>query len=321
MVAASHLAANMPVRPESGIAAAAWRTIQLGANGRVAVALFFVISGFCIHLGQVSTLRVDPINFLVRRGVRIGLPLAATITLSASLGPWAIAALKLVLWSVYCELIYYAAYPALLAIRRKISMGRLIGFFSTISAAAIAASLHFRWDALEGPPTVAYFLPLFPLWLLGAWLAERHGLIGGKTSSREIWCWRVGAIAFGFAANQAKLYDLQLASWLIYIAVGLFCWSYLPRELGRWAATPPWLATEQLGKASYTLYLIHILPIALMLQLKVTWSFAGVLAAQCAAIALANYCIYRLCEAPAHQLARSISWKLCPRAVAEVTPA
>jgi len=323
MVATSHLAANMPVIPESELAAAVWRAIQLGANGRVAVALFFVISGFCIHLGQASTLRVDPINFMVRRGVRIGVPLAAAIALSASLGPWATAALNLVLWSVYCELIYYAAYPALLAIRRKVSMARLLGLFSAMSAAVIAACLYFRWDTLEGPPTVAYCIPLFPLWLLGAWLAERHGSIGSGTSSGEVWCWRAGAIAFGFAANQIKVHDLQLAYWLIYVAVGLFCWLYLPRELERWAATPPWPPTEQLGKASYTLYLIHILPIALMLQLKVTWSFAAALAAQCVAIALANYCVYRLCEAPAHQLARSISRRVWPRPrdVAEVTPA
>lgn len=307
MVAASHLAANMPAKPEPETGAAIWRIIQLGANGHVAVALFFVISGFCIHLGQATSLTVDPRTFLVRRGVRIGIPLLMVIGISANLGPWATAGLGLVLWSVYCELVYYAAYPALLAVRRRISMVWLLAFFTGASSATVAAGLYFQWGALKGPPTLGYCLLLFPLWLLGALLAERHCPTDQRTNSRKILWWRLGAIALGFAANQVELHDLPLA--YIYAPVGLYCWWYLPMELGRWARLRPWALTERLGKASYTLYLVHILPIALMLQLKVTWLFSAVLLAQCVAIGLANYCLYWLCEAPAHRLARSISSK------------
>ena len=97
---------------------AAWQRLLIGAydisfDGVAAVIVFFVVSGFCIHYGPATGAPFRTLPFWVRRGVRIAIPLLGAVGVADLLGPAAQGALEVVLWSVYCELIYYALYPAL----------------------------------------------------------------------------------------------------------------------------------------------------------------------------------------------------------------
>ena len=306
MVVASHLALHLPVRPDSEIGSAIWRFLQPGASGRAAVAFFFVISGFCIHLAQVESLNVNAATFVARRGIRIGLPLIAVLVLAEGLGPLAQLGLRLVLWSVYCELAYYAAYPALLALRRRFSMERILVVATLVSAVFVAVGLQARPELFTGQPiALTYSIALYPLWLVGAWLAERYRRaraprLGGIAG------WRLGALALCFAANQIKLGSGPAAYWLLYVVLGLYCFFYLPRELSRWRLTAPSKVAERMGKSSYSVYLAHMIPIALFIQLDASRSFPAALIGLSIAIALISYCFYMFSEAPAHRLARAI---------------
>lgn len=307
-VVTSHLAANIPFRPATDFGSMAWHMIQHSANGRVAVALFFVLSGFCIHWGQVESLQVNTPLFIVRRGTRIGLPLVTASLLAKYLGSWVEIALQSVLWSVYCELIYYAIYPALLALRRRVSMQRIFATSSAIAAAGVILGCLLWPRIFGGVPTVSLYCPLlFPLWILGALLAERHCSEPTATSALDILCWRAGALTLCFLANQIRLYELLFASWLLYGLVGTFSYHYLPKELARWGEGQPLAITERLGKSSYSLYLVHPPAIAVVLQLGLPASFPIILLAGLFGVPLITFCFYTLCEAPAHRLARSVT--------------
>lgn len=95
---------------------------RLPFNGNAAVVLFFVISGFCIHLGNVGRSAIDPIRFLAQRALRIIPVLLAVSAVSALAGQAYTYELSFVLWSVYCELFYYAIYPFILPLlsRRRL---------------------------------------------------------------------------------------------------------------------------------------------------------------------------------------------------------
>ena len=302
VVAASHFTRNLPVRPENEAIARFFYELGMAANGRVAVALFFVISGFCIHFRQAENLSLNGPIFLSRRLVRIGLPLLTVLLVSKALGPWATAALETVLWSVYCELAYYVTYPMLLACRRQRSMERLM-----VVGTALAALLIL---VLPVPTRlwgygIATAVICYPLWLVGAWLAERNGRTA-KPSKIALVFWRLGAITLGYILAMMHRYWIGPAPWFTAAAVGLFSIRYLPLEIAHWRETAPPRWSERFGGASYSLYLVHILPVAYFLQFPLGLSFWPAAIAAITAIGACAYLAFLLCERPALRIAKSI---------------
>src|SRR5438477_1992376 len=88
-------------------------------NGIAAVMVFFVVSGLCIHLPYVNAQSLPVMEFLLRRYIRIGLPLLAILLTIVVLGGKAYEAGDAVLWSVYAELVYYSMYPMFFLIARR----------------------------------------------------------------------------------------------------------------------------------------------------------------------------------------------------------
>ncbi|WP_211707834.1 acyltransferase family protein, partial [Paraburkholderia aspalathi] len=76
--------------------------------GPAAVIVFFVISGYCIHNAYQKDVTLKPINYYASRFIRIGLPLVILLCLVQPL-PTGQNYLESVLWSLYCEMVYYAA--------------------------------------------------------------------------------------------------------------------------------------------------------------------------------------------------------------------
>jgi peptidoglycan/LPS O-acetylase OafA/YrhL len=302
MVVLSHLSRNLPVNPPGDIELSLLRQLALVANGQAAVGLFFVISGFCIHFGQSRNLTVDAGPFLLRRTVRIGAPLLAVSALAAYLGPWASAALKTVLWSLYCELAYYFAYPVLLACRRWWSMMTLIAIAGCASAILVVVHLS---HASFGDNLLATAIMCYPAWVAGAWLAERYDAERPRSKVPVI-MWRAAALSLCWLTGQGHPGPLQISAPALLAVVALFSAGYLPSELARWREIGPPAWAEKLGRGSYTLYLVHILPVAYFLQVPASISFWPMVAIEIVVISGLTFAAYWLFEAPAHRLARSL---------------
>ena len=112
--------------------------------GPAAVIVFFVISGFCIHLPFRKDHQLNIKKFLARRYFRIGLPWIGLVVMTQLLlgRESAVAYSRLydgIFWSLFAELVYYTLYPLLLRLRRRIAFEQMI-VFSFILALGIAAT-------------------------------------------------------------------------------------------------------------------------------------------------------------------------------------
>jgi peptidoglycan/LPS O-acetylase OafA/YrhL len=174
-VAFSH-GANFPIasymRPEGLLGKASFLISKTMFNGTAAVAVF-VISGFLIHGANVKKEKIDVFSFLMRRCVRIILPLFAISILAYILGSRYVDALNDVLWSVYAEIIYYVIYPVIFKLVGRFGIERVLLISFTISMLMIIfkSDYVYLWSFRNG----LTWLFCLPLWLAGCLLAEKRG--------------------------------------------------------------------------------------------------------------------------------------------------
>lgn len=300
--------------PTQGLAWALNGFYSASISGPSAVILFFVISGFCIHYPYASGGAFDPRAFLIRRSVRILVPMVAAVALARALGVVAPSESDVLAgvpaWSLVAELIYYALYPLLRAVSRRVSWVAMCGI---AFIAGLALALTEPIDNVNYPAwgyALDWVLGL-PCWLMGVVLAGRVACgreLGGATRSR-IWALRVGAVVLGAIATNLALqrivgHHLTLNFFAIYAT-----W-WLAQEIrysnGGGGGVSPLL--EWAGRWSYSLYLMHITAFALFhrhfnlnLGHMVNWAI-------CLAFPLLlSVVFYYLCEAPSHRLARKLS--------------
>ena len=188
----------------------------LGAFGFLGVHLFFVVSGFCIHMPQAGkTQPLDGKTFALRRALRIyplylvtflvsmflahfrGGEAAESATLPNFLGHFVfwyhngLGASKdfgspPVLWTIAVEVQFYIIYALLLPVLRRIGIGR-----ATLIAMIVDVLYRVGWQVLETshPHMSSLLAPVrfapirFGEWMLGAWIAE--SLVRG--SAQPLW--------------------------------------------------------------------------------------------------------------------------------------
>jgi peptidoglycan/LPS O-acetylase OafA/YrhL len=276
-------------------------------NGVAAVIIFFVISGFCIHHGPATGAPFRTGPFWTRRGIRILGPLVGSLALAQLVGGEAKAALLAVLWSVYCELIYYAVYPVLRIAFRRFGVARVLIASSMISVVLIVvgAEARYYWDF----PVWLTWIVAAPAWLLGCLLAEQVARGVRVPKLGGIWIWRLlvwtyatVAVALFFHAPIRMGYPALLFpfQWIAY----LWIWA----EIGHFERTRVSPLLEWCGRWSYSLYLIHNMAIALTPvsppHLLESWLL------RVALIVGGSLAFYAVVEAPSHWLARAGSRKL-----------
>lgn len=312
--------------------------------GHYAVIVFFVLSGFVIHLRQASNPSIVEGErvwhwlrlYAWRRGVRIYFPLVFAVVLTvvlalASSAPGAgraprllVSAARVViplggvlrwnipLWSVQLEIWFYALYAVLILLyvtRVRISLAQ--SFVPLVGVGLVSWYLASSLDDSVGGLSQAFRLPYyFPIWLVGALLAEMF--VRGRLPSTE---WRRGvgglaliAVALPFTPTKGRVdYPIDYA-WALGIALVMSAGLALHHAETPWRRVIGWLAPS--AAVSYSLYLVHYPVIRfLMAEVLPTPSSGNRLAlamALCVAAVLASVVTWLLVERPSLALARNL---------------
>lgn len=323
--------------PLAGVGGALWSGSVLLFAGPAAVIVFFVISGYCIHNAYHRDATLRPINYFASRYVRIGLPLAVVAVLCQPLGN-AANLLESVLWSLYCEIVYYTIYPLLR------SRFRYVGEMIVGVALAAAVMVWYRHTHTQlvcahcvyenyGVAGTAFLY--LPGWLLGCLVAEMHRTaLDGRSSYRASAL--TAAIARVLAAVAGWLANHLAAARIAIVAAGSFTFllasnshikpAFLPFigpditlpvfqfAVAGWIAAETathgrsafWRYAGALGAWSYSLYLCHKLALAILGE---TGYPPGQTLAWLATVTVAvatSYAFYCAVERPSHRLAHRL---------------
>ena len=257
--------------------------LVIPALGWVGVPIFFVISGFCIHLSHAGSKETGYKKFFIRRFFRIYPPYAVTVLLFAllyshnDLGAWQnavnltthlllvhnfdivqIYSINASLWSVAVEVQLYLLYPLMLLIVRRLGWrnGLILLMaieFLSVTIPSILFHLHLGkgWNY-----NVIYRLPFayWFSWAIGAKIADdwMHGrpIFLGRF---PLW---IGPVLLllayfipGFDRYQFSFAALSTAAVLATV---------LSHPADKWLSTFPFSKhLQQVGVVSYSVYLLH----------------------------------------------------------------
>lgn len=276
--------------------------------GVPAVIVFFVISGFCIHhpFRQAGTFELLP--YLLRRYVRIGLPLVAAILVSRPLGVRLTLFQNSVLWSLLAELIYYSIYPVLRLLVPRVGWKLLVGASLALAFGVVAFFPTAKDYSPFGPPLAA--VVALPCWLLGCLLAEREGTVAvpsTESTARRLWTWRLVVWALSWLCSALRFHSPVGYPWTLNLfAFAVFFW--LRAEI---AVTGHWQRSRLLewaGTWSYSVYLVHL--IAEAAHSRMPWPDFGFnlnWLVKMLFIFGSSYAFYRVFEKPGHHLARKLA--------------
>jgi peptidoglycan/LPS O-acetylase OafA/YrhL len=277
-------------------------------TGTPAVIGFFVISGFCIHRPYVNS----PLNikaFLAARCVRIMLPVFVAMYIAKLLS---INEFNLVdgyiLWSVTCELWYYAMYPLFSWASRFVSWKLQTAISFLISLGIV---LYYGSDQYGNTTIYGWYLNWVvasPSWLLGCVIAEQK--IGNPG---WVLIWRIvtaclASVLFWLTLNTPVGFHLTLNPF------SLVAGYWLKAEIAS-CKKENWL--DWIGKWSFSIYLIHMLANR-AIELYFHWIPYKALAI---ATLVMCYVFYLAVEKPSHLLARKIFKSLSPRENFPAVPA
>ncbi|NBX92957.1 MAG: acyltransferase [Proteobacteria bacterium] len=279
-------------------------------NGPAAVIVFFLISGFCIHIPYMKGQSLNVWSYGTRRIIRILLPISIIHPLSILTHVPLTLLSETILWSVTCELIYYLLYPFLNRTVKRIGWKSLIG--GSFGAAFLI--LFTRIELLNYPESsLTNWILGLPCWLLGCQLAESTQQNTTCLSRKKIWMWRLGvwglssfAVFLRFHAKIGYPFTLTLFSLVAY--------EWLKEEISYFKNRTPNRLLEHLGAASFSLYLCHFSGAALPKLLGIPPRFHS-MALSYFMIGVLTFLFYFTVEKPSHFLARFLSRKLGPQSI------
>jgi peptidoglycan/LPS O-acetylase OafA/YrhL len=299
--------------------------------GAWGVTLFFVLSGFCIHLPQARRLSrgdsasPDWRHFFRQRARRLVPAYYVALLLSTgaafyvetvNLHPptWKsfashlffvhgltgdLTGINTVFWSIGVEVHFYLVYPLFLAVRRR------LGAMWTVVALLILGLAYYFTASVLTPPSSGirfeaqnFFLATWWQWAMGAALAEIYLAANPPRVFARLFR-TPGALPLWFALSFGVVYlkltvlRLHLNSWMLPVLCALLLGAAITMPL---AAQLRFRWLGRMGEWSYSLYLTHPLAIAALLPFTRAWPVpAQLLAFVAAAIAL-SYAMFELVE-------------------------
>jgi len=294
----------------------AWSTLVFGTP---AVIVFFVISGFCIHLPFRGSSRIDVWRYYLRRYTRILIPVAAAILSFRLMGSHLVFRGKdsilfnSPLWSLACEEIYYALYPLLRWIRNAVGWGRMLPASFVVGISIAATHPHFDGWQIFGPFGTAMIL--LPVWLLGCYLAEQAEKLGEADRRHSIWFWRFLAW-FGCWSAEMLHFKLHIHYTQTMVWFGVLAYFWIREEIAYGKTHAPNKILVAAGSWSYSLYLMHWHGGTIFVALGLDNLNLGGISKWLALISvslLLSYVFYLLVERPSHKLARKIKVRGTPK--------
>ena len=278
-------------------------------SGPAAVIVFFVISGFCIHLPYARGKKFDLGEYVLRRFVRVVLPMVAAILLWRLFHGWhdfpADWLGGIPAWSIVAELIYYALYPLLRLVPRTP--------WKSLVALTFLGGLAFAWFTQSRTninyPAWGYHLDWLlglPVWLLGVALADRPG-IWPAPSPRLVWSARAVAVALGSLTTWLA-WQRHAGHHLTLNFVGLYAVWWIRLELGFYRTRKPPALFEWAGTWSYSIYLVHGLAFALYKDFRP--AYFGHMAdwiLKLSVVLVLSWLFHLAIEKPSHRLAQALA--------------
>jgi peptidoglycan/LPS O-acetylase OafA/YrhL len=284
-----------------------WNTVVFGTP---AVIVFFVISGFCIHLPFRGAARIDVPRYYLRRYTRILIPVAGVLVLDRLIGFrvtwWGEHSIlwESPLWSLLCEEIYYAFYPLLRWIRNQVGWRAVLPVCFALSIGISAMHLHAANWHVYGPLGTAAIL--LPVWLLGCVLAEQSDRLLEIAPQFSIWFWRFLAW-FGCWISEMVHFKLKVSYTQTMLWFGVLAYFWVRQEIIGARTRSPNRFLVAGGAWSYSLYLVHGQGAGLYesLHLPTPGPLVEWFLTMASSLAFA-YVFYVLIERPSHRLARKI---------------
>ena len=282
-------------------------------DGTSAVIAFFIISGFVIHYPNKNGIP-NLTEFLIRRFLRILIPLAVILVA----GSWFNHPEKVVVWSLYCELIYYGLYPFISKINLTWKSKFLIAY--VISALVICllswhdvlafikqSNNNYQGYYWQFGPFLTWVVGL-PCWLLGVLIAQHIDDLK-QVTFKSVITYRLLVYIISCLCCIGK-FHLHLSYILSMNIFAFLLYKWIQTEIVYFKNSPANPILEKMGKFSYSLYLCHPL-LYVIFGLFITYNTATYPLIILLTIAFA-YLFYLTIEKPAHIIARKINSKYNP---------
>lgn len=249
--------------------------------GSAGVAVFFVISGFCIHLNYMRNRECGWRPFFLRRFFRIYPPYVVAVLFFFFFWGWSqredavrqlcthvlgihnldertVFGISPAFWSIGVEIQLYLIYPLLVAVAGAVGWGRALGLTAALEGLLRLVMAGQVW---AGHTALPYWIGMSPLyfwfsWAMGAYLAECF------LEERETWLARAPAfpiLGVALAGSWFKpLECFQFTAWALLTAVAVQRFMTKKWRLpDHGVAGLAWRHLGVLGVVSYSFYLLH----------------------------------------------------------------
>jgi peptidoglycan/LPS O-acetylase OafA/YrhL len=260
--------------------ALAWFSLPVSQMGSL-VMLFFVLSGFCIHLSFADSAKpMEIVPYAIRRLFRI-VPAYWFALACCWVIPWILSpviahtnqeedrylasafmlqnwwfdgaqiSLNPSLWSIPVEIEFYVFYPLLLSIHRKYGLRGLTVL--TVICTSIGLGLY----GLGMNNANGSFFKYSLIWNAGAWLADKFKKSGrlGWSTSHAIFFFCSLALTLVAVGLSVPVFFLHYG-WGVCAFLGL--WWVISQDSSPDSQTEIWIRIlAPVGTLSYSLYLIH----------------------------------------------------------------
>lgn len=249
-----------------------------------AVPLFFLISGYCIHLSNIKSVnlakRLPLKKFFLRRLLRLYpaylQAIAISILINFTAHPTSLPSIEdllyhlfllqgfsqhyfntinLVLWTISIEAALYILYPVFYYIKLNFSLNRALLFSFLVSATSIVIISTFTGNSL---PLRYCVFNIWFAWCCGAWMADNYMFNRVVFKNKLINISYVFIIAFALFAGLSKSVPQVITDQINIISwCGPLLWILRMEPILSQSKNIILRLIVNIGLSSYSLYLLH----------------------------------------------------------------